>query len=330
MYIVVLILLASSSLLSSGDGKNSNSYRTKVAHRASQRLYRDGNIYAPIVPLALNTPLTEEHALNTRWQLLRTAPQAQKDAELRRVLKAWWSIFNDQGNGFSYSNFGTLRRHLAAAALIGANLEMTDLEGRTALWGAVVHLDTQLVALLLAHGAHHNRDILASAVRKGATGLAELLLQYGADPKAPRARPENNNENLLWSIRSYTDGRAMANLLIQHGASIQTRSAYHGDSLLHATCQYGADTMVRFWRSQGLSPLIQNNAGDTPLNALAHNYHHSDAEICRTFDALLEGLSPQEIIHLFAMRRVGFRESTPLIRQRAMDCLATAHRQSGQ
>lgn len=320
------------------------------AYQAHRLLKNEGNIYNKPIP-ACDAPLPELEVLNPYWSSLPLREVSQKDKNfvLRTVLRA--------GYKDHYLQYREKRLHLAAAAIVGANLEVRGMRGETAIDCALLRsasevgvvayqrCDMPLVEILLQHGASINpiyftnaasagnmplvelflnhgiqpsREAFRVAVRTGNIALATLLLTHGADPNTTEyaecdiPNSYRGTGNLLhsvhWYVADHATKIAIARLLIGSGASLLTRACRdHQDSLLHNACAQVDSIMIAFWRSQGLSPFLQNKFG-TCLHTLVNEVveyginKHNTRAVLMALDALLEGLSPRAVESLIATR----------------------------
>jgi ankyrin repeat protein len=95
------------------------------------------------------------------------------------------------------------------------------------------------------------------------------------------------------------------------------RSRY-GETLLHFAVQDCRDlNLIKFYRSRGVSVLSKTNHGDTPLHALAY----SNKNVLEKADALLAGLSDQEIVQLMSAQNSDGATVFDLLRKLKLLCV---------
>ena len=186
-------------------------------------------------------------------------------------------------------------QHLVAA---GADLDLKDREGHSALVLALEHSSAEAVSLLLENGADVNTmnnsgvTPLMLSVKKYSTEAVALLLNKGADPN-PKVKPDNSP--LMLAVKHSTT--KVVRLLVEQGAHLNTVTAT-GESLLSVTLSYGlcfSDSNAIELLSHGLDPTLSRGdrdclhdmvvegpdvlvralvmAGFPPLDLICHSYN---------------------------------------------------------
>lgn len=110
-------------------------------------------------------------------------------------------------------------------------------------WETLASADPNIAHFYL----HHGRLALYEAVRLGQTDLVAVLLKYGADPLHPVQHPEDLHtyRSSLMSWAASSTGPRMAEMLLEHGASIP------GTAALHSAAGFGQFDTMRFLMQRG-------------------------------------------------------------------------------
>lgn len=147
----------------------------------------------------------------------------------------------------------------------GADVNIRDREGSTALMKSAVCNAADIALLLINHGAELNvrgnqYTALEMAVARGPE-VAALLVKHGAelntrDPYAG-ATPIHTAINL--------DDVEMVRLLLKHGADVNLRGR-NGGTPLHAAARKGNDILVELLMQYGADTNIKDDQGMTPLD----------------------------------------------------------------
>jgi ankyrin repeat protein len=157
-------------------------------------------------------------------------------------------------------------RRVAALELIdeGADVNAAQGDGTTPLHWAAYNLDTQLVRVLLAHGARPDAknlfgaSPLSEAVKAGNAELVALLLEAGAEVDSPNGDGETT---LMLAARS--GSVAVAKLLLEHGADQNAREGWREQTAL-------------MWAADGayaeLTRLLIDHGADVTARAAANDW----------------------------------------------------------
>ena len=147
----------------------------------------------------------------------------------------------------------------------GAQVDLSDKDGRTPLWWAVASGEEKATKLLLKHGALPNdadssgKSPLMKAVQEGHVTQFELLMQHGAQIE----QRDREGATAPWLAASY--GRlALAQLLLDSGADFDAKD-YNGVSSLAAAARNRETRIVQLLLEQGASVSMADNDGKTAL-----------------------------------------------------------------
>ena len=106
----------------------------------------------------------------------------------------------------------------------GADVDERSFWGYTTLYLAVKHRDTELVKILLAHGANvnafGNSEVLYLAASNGDVAMAQLLIAKGADVSA-----RNLYERTPLHVAAVKGRTSLAELLLANGADVNARDS---------------------------------------------------------------------------------------------------------
>ncbi|MGH8327037.1 MAG: ankyrin repeat domain-containing protein, partial [Steroidobacteraceae bacterium] len=153
----------------------------------------------------------------------------------------------------------------AALAMIksGANVNVPQGDGTTALDWATYRLDVPLVKALLKHGAnpnlmsHFGSDPLDEAAKAANLELTKILLRAGAKVNEP-----NPDGQTALMLAARTGVLPVAKLLVRHGANVNARERWRGQTaLMWAAAQEHAD-MVRFLVRHGANVDVREYYND--------------------------------------------------------------------
>lgn len=208
---------------------------------------------------------------------------------------------NNLGRTALYCAIGTGRRRTARVLLAsGADPKLADATGRTPLHLAAPLGLTETVKLLLERGADPNarENRLSStplhlASERGLENVAALLLEGGADVnvKDSRARTplrigiEKGYPGLVKLLLKYhpdvnrqgrggtplhlaarTEKLAIAKLLLDAGAKVNTKGGSKQETPLHIAAVAGNKKMVELFLARGADPSLTSKQGRTPLD----------------------------------------------------------------
>lgn len=190
--------------------------------------------------------------------------------------------------------------------------------GRTALECAVLGGRTELVRLLLEHGAdaaenEPKRDSLLLMAVLGKAGdpapgspeLVRLLLEHGA-----RVNPAESGMLLCWSRSSET-----MRLLIEHGAKVRARGEFGGGTL-HDAVYLHRPERVRLLLEHGADPNVRDDERDTPLHLAAAYKDTVLAEILLAAGADVNARNGEGDTPLSLAERAGATDTAALLRAR--------------
>lgn len=217
-------------------------------------LAADGNVYEK-EPEDEYAPLTPNLVLNKYWKALENQSPEEKTAALQKIDKL---RFIKEGWKFK-------RYHLAAAALIGANLNYT-------------------------HSIDNDRPLAAAADQQDRELIA-ILLAKGADP--------NSKDMRFRSILSGIKKASLAKLFLENGAKITpaiidcVTVCTYSPKLLDLYAKYGAD--LSFYNSNNSNILHD-------LGFLASDYKDNSAKLLKKASIIFGNLSKEQAYNLLTMR----------------------------
>ena len=122
--------------------------------------------------------------------------------------------------------------------------------------------------------------------------LVRLLLDHGADPEA-NAEGDIGEKPLhkvsYGKYRSPEDGVRVAELLLERGADVNTRSNDHWTPL-HAASYFGSIEIVRLLLDHGADPEAnaEGDIGEKPLHKMSYGQYRSPEDGVRVAQLLLE------------------------------------------
>jgi ankyrin repeat protein len=154
-----------------------------------------------------------------------------------------WRQFGNEGQRWMY-RFVSCQRIVKHLTAIGANVDASDNDGRTALHLACIRNQVVAVKYLIESGANvevkskNNRTALHFAGDKGHHEIIEILIQHGANVNAVTM-------NGITSIHlaSSRNNFAIVRLLSEHGA-IMDASTNTGVIVLHFAVVFGQLNLV--------------------------------------------------------------------------------------
>ena len=162
----------------------------------------------------------------------------------------------------------------------GADTETRSSRDETALYMASSRRCADVVRQLISHGADLNAECqdtdvywddvkwtpLHVAIRDGIPPIARMLLEHGANPKAP----DNLGKTALHVGSSYGQITEV-DLLLEYGANVDVRDK-KGWTPLHEAAYRLRPEVVVVLLNHGADPHAQNNWGETPMQ-LANEPH---------------------------------------------------------
>ncbi|NXT90861.1 ASB10 protein, partial [Anhinga rufa] len=132
---------------------------------------------------------------------------------------------------------------------------------------------TDCLQLLLLRGAAVNfapggKTALHEACAAARTDCVRLLLSFGADPEAV----SEDGYKPLHLCKS-PDSIECVQQLLQHGASVNSRTEEENDTALHVAARHGLTDHVQLFLRYGAELEAKNEEGQTPLNAACAQPH---------------------------------------------------------
>ncbi|KFW71498.1 Ankyrin repeat and SOCS box protein 10, partial [Pygoscelis adeliae] len=142
-----------------------------------------------------------------------------------------------------------------------------------ALVGGASRGYTDCLQLLLLRGAAVNfapggKTALQGACAAASTDCVRLLLRFGADPEAV----SEDGYKPLHLCKS-PDSIECVQQLLQHGASVNSRTEEEDDTALHIAARHGLTDHVQLLLRYGAELEAKNEEGQTPLNAACAQPH---------------------------------------------------------
>ena len=141
----------------------------------------------------------------------------------------------------------------------GADPDAKDGLGETPLEQAARLDQIEVVDLLLPPGAAARSDLLSGAVVKGQTDLVKVLLEHGAEVNARSSQGATPLDDAALKGRV-----EVARLLLQHGADVKARNSY-GGTPLHDAALGGHADVVELLLENGAAIDARDDSGATPL-----------------------------------------------------------------
>ncbi len=133
-------------------------------------------------------------------------------------------------------------------------------------WNFIIFLIEQKADITITDG--YNRSLLLPLVLPDPV-LLEQAITIAGNPSL------KNNPDLL-ARAAFMDYDKTAALLLDHGAEVNGKDPQSGITALHVAVQRGNAEIVRLLIKRGARVNIPDNAGDTPLHAMALNYNYRE------------------------------------------------------
>ena len=152
-----------------------------------------------------------------------------------------------------------------------------------ALHVAAAHDNVEAAMILISHGARidvrdtvNNDTALIYGIRDGKFGVAECLLEAGAD----HSLTDKRGFTPLHIAVSRNDTR-LAQCLLDHGAAINVRTQGDNRTPLMIAAAAGFTEMVEMLLSRGADPSIVDSGGKSPLERAVECHRSDVAETLR-------------------------------------------------
>lgn len=205
------------------------------------------------------------------------------------------------------------------------NVETEDEKHRTPLWTAVYRGHTTIAEMLLRKGADARRSpageetLLNLAVSRGSASLTHLLLEKGAEPE----EKSRSNETPVFQAVCRGDA-AVLSLLLGKGARPDTRNPVGETALQRAV--YRSDTSaVSLLLGKGANPDLQVVSGETPLYMAVSRNSTSSVSILLAHGANPEARSPNGELPMSRAIYVNSTSIVSLLLSRGADPASRMH-----
>jgi ankyrin repeat protein len=162
--------------------------------------------------------------------LVADAAMRRDDAEVRRLLQEGADVNVAQADGSTALHWAAYHGDVDLAQRLlkaGANVAAANREGSTPMWLATSQGEANMVEVLLDGGADANEPLplgrkpLMLAARSGSVDAVRMLLEHGADPNA---KENERGTNALMQAADQGHADVIA-VLVAHGADVAARSA---------------------------------------------------------------------------------------------------------
>ena len=166
-----------------------------------------------------------------------------------------------------------------------ANVEARDVYARSPLAVAAAKGDEDMVELLLARGANVNTKgdpplNLATSYRQW--DISRLLVAHGADVNWRWPKDTHNPIRNLTYLHNavLANDMALAKFIIEHGADLNARNTYGGETALHLAVLENRYSMVKLLVAKGADVNAKKtDNGETPLHFAAIKQHYATVKL---------------------------------------------------
>jgi hypothetical protein len=147
----------------------------------------------------------------------------------------------------------------------------------------------------------YGKTPLCLAVEHGHSEIVKLLIEHGADVNAS-CYIDSFETPLHRAV--VDDNIEIAKLLIQNGADVNARRSFDGLTPLHLAALNGYSKMVRLLLENGADPSIRDNFGNTASELAREEDHEEVANIIEGFMSKSKGKSSSKIKRKFPVKNV--------------------------
>jgi ankyrin repeat protein len=170
---------------------------------------------------------------------------------------------------------------------MGADVDHSVGLDESPLHVAAANSSTNMLRLLLDRGANlelrdtSGHTALQQACRAGALDVAALLLQKGADPESSRNQPSCTSPVALSSNRTplhlaATYGHSnIVQALLEAGSNVQASTGDSNCTALHFAVEHGSENVVRYLMDWGADPEAENALSEKALKIAINERHDS-------------------------------------------------------
>jgi SepF-like predicted cell division protein (DUF552 family) len=147
----------------------------------------------------------------------------------------------------------------------------------------------------------YGKTPLCLAVEHGHTEIVKLLIEHGADVNAS-CYIDSFETPLHQAV--VDDDTEIAKLLIQNGADVNARRSFDGLTPLHLAASGGYSRMVRLLLENGADPSIRDNFGKTASERAREEDHEEVASIIEGFMGKSKGKSSSKTKRKLPVKKV--------------------------
>ncbi|EAY18547.1 ankyrin repeat protein, putative [Trichomonas vaginalis G3] len=168
---------------------------------------------------------------------------------------------------------------------LGADVNIKDREGNTALHIASFFDSKEMAEFLLLHGANINvRDkygetALHIAAYNNSKETTELLIAHGAN-----VNEKNELEETALHCAASNNSKETAEFLLSHGANINDKN-YDGETALHSAAAWNCKEVAELLLSYGANNNEKDKNGGTPLHKAAKCGREEVAKLLLSYGA---------------------------------------------